>query len=121
MALLNERNFIMNMLGATTSTTDISKEKLMEDLRIVVADAEELLKATANQTGERIAAARARVGESLQAAKTRLSNAQVAVMEKSMAGDRNCGSGWYTFRGSYFASLNIFVNRRHSFKVDKSG
>ncbi len=75
----------MNMLGATTSTTDISKEKLMEDLRIVVADAEELLKATANQTGERIAAARARAGESLQAAKTRLSNAQIAVMEKTKA------------------------------------
>lgn len=75
----------MNMLGATTSTVDISKEKLMEDLRIVVADAEELLKATANQTGERIAAARARAGESLQAAKTRLSNAQVAVMEKTKA------------------------------------
>ena len=38
----------------------VSKEKLMEDLRVVVADAEELLKATANQTGERIAAARAK-------------------------------------------------------------
>ncbi|MDP3482404.1 MAG: DUF883 family protein [Sulfuricella sp.] len=35
----------------------ITKGKLMEDLRMVVADAEELLKATANQTGERIAAA----------------------------------------------------------------
>lgn len=72
----------MNMLGATTSTVDISKEKLMDDLRTVVADAEELLKATANQTGERIAAARVRAGDSLQAAKTRLSNAQEAVIEK---------------------------------------
>ena len=85
MTLLNERNFIMNMLSAATSTTDISKEKLMEDLRIVVADAEELLKATANQTGELIAAARARAGESLKAAKTRLPNAQIAVMEKTKA------------------------------------
>ena len=75
----------MNTLGAATSTVDISKEKLMDDLRIVVADAEELLKATASQTGERIAAARAKAGESLQAAKTRLSNAQVAVMEKTRA------------------------------------
>jgi ElaB/YqjD/DUF883 family membrane-anchored ribosome-binding protein len=75
----------MNKLGATTSTVDISKEKLMEDLRTLVADAEELLKATANQTGERIAAARAKAGESLQAAKTRLSNAQVAVIEKTKA------------------------------------
>ncbi len=75
----------MNMLGATTSTVDVSKEKLMDDLKAVVVDAEELLKATANQTGERIAAARARAGDSLQAAKTRLSNAQVAVMEKTRA------------------------------------
>lgn len=34
----------------------------MEDLRMVVADAGELLKATANQTGERIAAAHAVLG-----------------------------------------------------------
>lgn len=34
----------------------------MEDLRMVVADAGELLKATANQTGERIAAEHAVLG-----------------------------------------------------------
>jgi len=38
----------------------VTTEKLMEDLKAVVADAEELLKATANQTGERIAAREAR-------------------------------------------------------------
>ncbi|MEO6423453.1 MAG: DUF883 family protein [Candidatus Nitrotoga sp.] len=75
----------MSKLGATTSTVEISKEKLMDDLRIVVADAEELLKATANQTGERITAARVRAGESLQSAKTRLANTQVAMMEKTKA------------------------------------
>jgi ElaB/YqjD/DUF883 family membrane-anchored ribosome-binding protein len=41
----------------------------MEELRAVVADAEELLKATADQTGERIAAARGKAEESLKAAK----------------------------------------------------
>ena len=40
-----------------TEAEQITKGKLMEDLRAVVADAEELLKATADQTGERIAAA----------------------------------------------------------------
>lgn len=60
----------------------VSKEKLMEDLKVVVADAEELLKATASQTGERIAAARAKAGESLQAAKVRLAEAQASVVEK---------------------------------------
>jgi ElaB/YqjD/DUF883 family membrane-anchored ribosome-binding protein len=62
----------------TTDAEHVSKEKLMADLRVVVADAEELLKATASQTGERIAAARARAEESLKAAKARLADAQAA-------------------------------------------
>lgn len=64
-------------------TIEHSKDKLMEDLRAVVADAEELLKATANQTGERISAARARAEESLQAAKGRLADAQDEAMEQA--------------------------------------
>jgi ElaB/YqjD/DUF883 family membrane-anchored ribosome-binding protein len=62
----------------TTEAEHVSKEKLMADLRVVVADAEELLKATANQTGERIAAARAKAEESLKVAKVRLADAQAA-------------------------------------------
>ena len=60
----------------------VSKEKLMEDLRVVVSDAEELLKATASQTGDRISAARAKASESLQVAKARLAEAQATVVEK---------------------------------------
>jgi ElaB/YqjD/DUF883 family membrane-anchored ribosome-binding protein len=45
--------------NATVSEMEqITKEKLMENLKAVVADAEELLKATADQAGERITAAR---------------------------------------------------------------
>lgn len=65
-----------------TAAEQVSREKLMEDMRVVVSDAEELLKATASQTGERIAAARARATESLQAAKARLAEAQATVVEK---------------------------------------
>lgn len=74
----------MNAPGTASEMTaeQVSKEKLMEDMRVVVADAEELLKATANQTGERIAAARARASESLQVAKARLAEAQASVVEK---------------------------------------
>jgi len=60
----------------------VTKEKLMEDLRVVVTDAEELLKATASQTGERISAARIKAGESLQAAKIRLAEAQASVVDR---------------------------------------
>ncbi len=60
----------------------ISTEKLMEDLRVVVVDAEALLKATANQTGELIAAARIKAKESLQLAKARLAETQASAVEK---------------------------------------
>ena len=63
----------------------ITKGKLMEDLRAVVADAEELLKATADQTGERIVAARGKAEESLKAAKARLDEQEAALMVKTRA------------------------------------
>jgi len=50
----------------------VTKEKLMQDLKLVAHDVEELLKATANQTGEKIAAARARAEESLRGAQKHL-------------------------------------------------
>lgn len=69
-------------MNTQVTAEHVSKEKLMEDLKVVVADAEELLKATANQTGERIAAARAKAEDSLRAAKVRLAEAQAAVVKQ---------------------------------------
>ena len=63
--------------------SEISKEKLMQDLRVVVADAEELLRATAGQAGEKVSAARERIQENLAAAKVRLAAAQEAVAVKT--------------------------------------
>jgi len=65
--------------------TQVSTEKLMEDLSAVVADAEELLKATADQTGERVTAVRNKAVESLKAAKARLDEQEVVLMEKTKA------------------------------------
>jgi len=62
---------------------EVSKEKLMQDLRVVVADAEELLRATAGQAGEKVSAARERIQENLAAAKQRLAAAQDAVVAKT--------------------------------------
>ncbi len=79
----------MAMTGQATATeAEVEKGirgKLVEDLKAVVADAEELLKATANQTGERITAARAKAEESLKAAKARLAEQEGAVMAKTRA------------------------------------
>jgi ElaB/YqjD/DUF883 family membrane-anchored ribosome-binding protein len=63
----------------------VAKGKLMEDLRAVVAGAEELLKATADQTGERIAAARGKAEESLKVAKVLLDEQEAALMAKTKA------------------------------------
>jgi ElaB/YqjD/DUF883 family membrane-anchored ribosome-binding protein len=61
------------------------KEKLLDDLRTLASDTEELLRATANQTGEQIGVARGKAQESLLAAKARLAEAQAALGEKARA------------------------------------
>ena len=62
-------------------TQPVTAAKLLEDLQTLVRDAEALLRATADQTGERIASVRARAEESLQQAKVRLADAQDTVLE----------------------------------------
>lgn len=62
---------------------EITKEKLMADLRLVVSDAEELLRATANQAGEGAAAVRARLQDNLQTVKESLVDAETAVLERT--------------------------------------
>ncbi|MGD9787894.1 MAG: YqjD family protein [Sulfuricellaceae bacterium] len=61
----------------------VTKDKLVEDLRVVVADAEELLRATAGQAGDKIAAARERIQGSLAQAKVRLAAAEEAIVERT--------------------------------------
>ena len=70
-------------MATEAEAEQITKGKLMEDLRAVVADAEELLKATADQTGERVAAARGKAEKSVKAAKTRLNEQDAAVRAKT--------------------------------------
>lgn len=63
--------------------SEVSKDKLMQDLRVVVSDAEELLRATAGQAGEKVSSARERIQDSLVAAKARLIAAEEAVVAKT--------------------------------------
>lgn len=62
---------------------DVSKEMLVNDFKVVVADAEALLKATANQGGEKVAELRVKTEESLKAAKVRIAEAQSVVVAKT--------------------------------------
>ena len=60
----------------------VTKEKLVQDFRVVVSDAEELLRATASQAGEKVAAAREKVQESLHRAKVKLAEAEEILIDK---------------------------------------
>jgi len=62
---------------------EITKDQLTADFKVVVADAEALLKATANQSGEKIAEVRVRVEESLRVVKARMAEAQEALVAKT--------------------------------------
>ena len=72
-----------------SSTTQVSsQEKLVTDIRAVIADAEEILLATADQTGEKIASLRSRIKERLLDARIRLDAAEEVLIEKTRAAAR---------------------------------
>ena len=66
------------MDGETTS-----RDKLVGDLKNLVANAEELLKATASQAGEKVAEARQKIEQSLIEGKKALADAEKTLVEKS--------------------------------------
>ena len=70
-------------MSAQSASNDVSKEKLVADLKVVVADAEELLRATASQAGEKVSAARERIQASLATAKVKLNDAERALLDKT--------------------------------------
>ncbi len=65
-----------------------SKQKLIDDMKIVVADAEEILRATAGVAGEKMAELRERIGERVRDAKLRLEDAEVALVDRTKAAAR---------------------------------
>jgi ElaB/YqjD/DUF883 family membrane-anchored ribosome-binding protein len=70
---------------STEELPDATKEQLIADFKVVVSDAQALLNATANQTGEKLTAARAKVEDSLRAARARLAEAQQTLVAKTRA------------------------------------
>jgi len=66
-----------------TADSQVSKDKLVADLKVLIGDTEELLKATAGQAGEKISIARERIQASLAIYKDKLIDAEQAVMERT--------------------------------------
>jgi ElaB/YqjD/DUF883 family membrane-anchored ribosome-binding protein len=87
LADLHLRSFIRHkediMNGDTTSDNAVNRDKFVQDMRLVISDAEELLRATASQAGEQIAVARERIQDSLHQAKVKLAEADAIVRERA--------------------------------------
>ena len=80
-----------------TRPNQVTMDKLIEDLRMVIDDTEELLKATANQAGVRIGEARVKLEQSLTVAKARIAEAQDARWQNKSAAEAptaTCGPSW---------------------------
>ena len=66
-----------------SSSSQFNEEQLIKDLRALAADAEALLMATANTSGDKLAEIRTKAEASLRAAKVTMADAQVDVLAKA--------------------------------------
>ena len=60
-------------------------QRLISDSKVLMSDAEELIKATASQSTEKIAEARTRMQQALLDLKPRLANAEAVLKDKARA------------------------------------
>jgi ElaB/YqjD/DUF883 family membrane-anchored ribosome-binding protein len=73
----------MNIEAGSQINSDVNTSKLVEDLKVVMHDAEALIKATSSQTGEKIQEVRARAEESLRQAKVRLTEMEEEAIKRA--------------------------------------
>jgi ElaB/YqjD/DUF883 family membrane-anchored ribosome-binding protein len=64
-------------------SNQFNKDQLINEFKVVVADAEALLKETANSGGGKIAEVRAKVEKSLEVAKSRIMDVQGEVLART--------------------------------------
>lgn len=61
----------------------VGKDRIAQDMKAVISDAEELLRATASQAGDQIVAARERIQDSLYRAKVKLAELEGVVLDST--------------------------------------
>lgn len=72
-------------MSEVADMSNSSKQKLVSDMKVVVSDAEEILRATAGVAGEKMVDLRERIGERLQEAKLRIADAEAALVDRTKA------------------------------------
>ena len=75
-------------MSEVTDLSTATKQKLVSDMKVVVADAEEILRATAGVAGDKMGDLRERFGERLRDAKLRLADAEAALVDRTKAAAR---------------------------------
>jgi len=99
----------------STGEGELTRERLAEDLRTLVRDAEELLKSGAEQAGEKATELRARLQVSLDKAKETCHRLEGHAIESAKAADRVIRRHPYESMGIAFGVgvlLGVLINRR---------
>lgn len=104
------------MLNRTHTGTDT----LVRDFKSVIQHTEELLKATADQTGDKINAVRSRAADNLREARRKLSELEGSVMDRTRAAAKKTDAvvhqkPWHSMAVAAAASflLGMLAARRH--------
>jgi len=96
-------------------TTEQANEKLTGDLKAVVRDAEELMKATAGQAGEKVAELRTRLAAALESAKVTCHRLEEKTIAAAKATDRTIREHPYESIGIAFGVgllVGVLVGRK---------
>jgi ElaB/YqjD/DUF883 family membrane-anchored ribosome-binding protein len=96
-------------------TEHVNRDKLVQDLKTVVRDAEDLIKATAGELSEKTKEARQRLSGAVQSAQNTLTNIETRAREGARATDRLIRENPYPSLGIAFFGgllLGALINRR---------
>jgi ElaB/YqjD/DUF883 family membrane-anchored ribosome-binding protein len=96
-------------------TTQEANQRLTQDLKVVMRDAEDLLKATAGQASEKVAEVRSRLSNALESAKETCHHMQDKTVEAAKATDKVIRDHPYESIGVAFGVgllIGVLVTRR---------
>jgi ElaB/YqjD/DUF883 family membrane-anchored ribosome-binding protein len=96
-------------------TEHVNREKLVQDLKTVVRDAEDLIKATAGELSDKTKEARQRLSSAVQSAQNTIANIETRAREGARATDRLIRENPYPSLGIAFFGgllLGALINRR---------
>ncbi len=75
-------------MSEVTDFSTNNKEKLVSDMKVVVSDAEEILRATDGVAGEKVGELRERIIDRLRDAKVRIADAEEMLVDRTKAAAR---------------------------------